>query len=152
MEIFILPGTFLPGLAGLALLLFSILNTMVDRYPTDPVFPTLPQLHLPAINFALGLFGGMVTILLAVRFLPRTPLFRLFDLATTSPKFQPIAEEPAPRGAKGKATTDLRPSGRATLNRKVYDVLAEGDFIPAGTPVRATGREGTTTLVRRADS
>ena len=151
-EIFILPGTFLPGLAGLALLLFSLLNTMVDRYPTDPVLPTLPQLHLPALNFALGLFGGMVAILLAARILPRTPLFRPFDLATTSPKFQPIAEEPAPRGAKGKAVTDLRPSGRATLNRKVYDVLADGDFIPAGTPIRSTGREGTTTLVRRADS
>jgi len=151
-EIFILPGTFLPGLAGLALLLFSLLNTMVDRYPTDPVLPTLPQLHLPALNFALGLFGGMVAILLAARLLPRTPLFRPFDLAATSPKFQPIVEEPAPRGAKGKAITDLRPSGRASLNRQVYDVLADGDFIPAGTPVTATGREGTTTLVRRVDS
>ena len=151
-EIFLFPGTLLPGLVGLGLLLVGILNAMVDRYPADPVLPTLPQLHLPALNFALGLFGGMVAILLAARFLPRTPLFRLFDLATTSPKFQPIAEEPAPRGAKGKATTDLRPSGRAILNQKVYDVLADGDFIPAGTPVKATGREGATTLVRRADS
>ena len=151
-ELFIFPGTFLPGLAGLALLLFGILNTMVDRYPTDPVLPTLPQLHLPALNFALGLFGGMVAILLAARFLPRTPLFRLFDLSTTSPNFQPIAEEPAPHGATGQAITDLRPSGRASLNHQTYDVLADGDFIPAGTPVRVTGREGTTTLVRRFDS
>jgi membrane-bound serine protease (ClpP class) len=151
-ELFIFPGTFLPGLLGLGLLLFGILTAMVDRYPTDPVLPSLPQLHAPALNFALGLFGGLVAILLAARFLPHSPLFRPFELATTSPRFQPIAEEPAPRGAKGKAITDLRPSGRASLNQKTYDVLAEGDFIPAGTSVKATGREGTTTLVRRVDS
>jgi membrane-bound serine protease (ClpP class) len=151
-EIFILPGTFLPGLLGLGLLLFGILNTMVDRYPTDPVLPTLPQLHLPALNFALGLFGGIAAILLAARFLPRTALFRPFELATTSPKFQPIAEEPAPRGSHGETITDLRPSGRASFNQRVYDVLADGDFIPSGTPVKAVGREGTTTLVRRMDS
>lgn len=151
-EIFILPGTFLPGLLGLGLLLFGILNTMVDRYPTDPVLPTLPQLHLPALNFALGLFGGITAILLAARFLPRTPLFRPFELATTSPKFQSIAEEPAPRGARGETLTDLRPSGRASFKDQVYDVLADGDFIPRGTPVKAVGREGSTTLVRRMDS
>ena len=151
-EIFILPGTFLPGLLGLGLLLFGILNTMVDRYPTDPVLPTLPQLHLPALNFSLGLFGGIAAILLAARFLPRTPLFRPFELATTSPNFQPIAEEPAPRGSRGEAITDLRPSGRASFDHRVYDVLADGDFIPSGTPVRVVGREGTTTLVRRMES
>ena len=151
-ELFIFPGTFLPGIAGLALLLFGILNTMVDRYPTDPVLPTLPQLHLPALNFALGLFGGVIAILLAARFLPRTPLFRPFDLGATSPRFEPITEEPAPRGARGQALTDLRPSGRGHLDGRVFDVLADGDFIPAGTPIQSVGSEGTTTLVRRADA
>ena len=151
-EFFIFPGTFLPGFLGLGLLLFGILNTMVDRYPTDPVLPTLPQLHLPALNFALGLFGGIVAILLAARLLPRTPFFRSFELATTSPQFRPIMEEPAPRGSHGQALTDLRPSGRASFDGRVYDVLADGDFIPAGTPVKAAGREGTTTLVHRIDS
>ncbi len=150
-ELFLLPGTFLPGVAGLALLLFGILNTMVDRYPTDPAIPTLPQLHLPALNFALGLFGGMTLILLAARFLPRSPLFRPFELTSTSPKFQPILDEPAPRGSCGEALTDLRPSGRANFNHGVYDVLADGDFIPAGTPVKSVGREGTTTLVQRLE-
>jgi membrane-bound serine protease (ClpP class) len=150
-ELLIFPGTFLPGLLGLGLLLFGILNTMVDRYPSDPVFPTLPQLHLPALNFALGLFGGIAAILLAARFLPRSPLFRPFELTTTSPQFQPLAEKPAPRGAHGETLTDLRPSGRASFDGRVYDVLADGDFIPAGTRVQAVGREGATTLVQGMD-
>ncbi|NBR45559.1 MAG: serine protease, partial [Verrucomicrobia bacterium] len=41
-ELFLFPGTFFLGLIGLGLLLFGILNTMVDRYPTDPVLPALP--------------------------------------------------------------------------------------------------------------
>ena len=151
-ELFVFPGTFLPGLLGLGLLLFGILNTMVDRYPSAPVLPTLPQLHFPALNFALGLFGGIASILVAARFLPRTALFRPFELATTSPRFQPIAEEPAPHGSCGQTLTDLRPSGRASFGGHVYDVLADGDFISAGTPVKAIGRAGTTTLVRRLDA
>jgi hypothetical protein len=38
------------------------------------------------------------------------------------------------------------------LNHGVYDVLADGDFIPAGTPIQSVGREGTTTLVQRIES
>ncbi len=150
-ELFIFPGTFLPGLIGLGLLLFGILNTMVDRYPADPVLPTLPQLHLPALNFSFGLFGGIIAILLAARFLSRSPIFRSLELTAISPSFHPIAEEPAPRGSCGQTLTDLRPSGRASFDDRVYDVLAEGDFIPAGTPVEVAGRKGTTTLVRRID-
>ncbi len=147
-ELFFLPGTLIPALLGLALILFAALNTMVDRYPSDPAIPSMPQLHLPAINLALGFFGGLGAILLAARFLPETILFQPFRLNTISPPASvpnPIGLSP---GSMGTAFTDLRPSGTAVFNGHRVDVLAEGHFIPQGAPIQVQQVEGITIFVK----
>lgn len=147
-EFFVFPGTFVPGFLGLGLILFAALNTMIDRYPSDPALPTLPQLHLPATNLALGFFGGLTAILLAARFLPETILFRPFRLSLTSPSPSLPSYAALHPGLKGKALTDLRPSGSAEFKGKIFDVLAEGQFILQGTPVKIHQVEGSTIFVR----
>ena len=147
-EFFLFPGTFIPGLLGLALILFAALNTMIDRYPTDPALPTLPQLHFPAINLALGFFGGLTAILLAARYLPETILFRPFRLSATSPSSSLPIDSSIRPGLKGKALTDLRPSGSAEFHGQSFDVLAEGHFIAQGTPIKIHQIEGATLFVR----
>ena len=147
-EFFLFPGTFIPGLLGLALILFAALNTMIDRYPTDPALPTLPQLHFPAINLALGFFGGLTAILLAARYLPETILFRPFRLSAVSPSSSLPVDSSLRPGLKGKALTDLRPSGSAEFHGQSFDVLAEGHFIAQGTPIKIHQIEGATLFVR----
>src|SRR5437879_13831694 len=49
-ELFVHPGTILPGLAGLFLIVVALVMAMVDRYPGRPALPTLPQLELPLRN------------------------------------------------------------------------------------------------------
>ena len=147
-EFFFFPGTFVPGFIGLGLILFAALNTMIDRYPSDPALPTLPQLHLPAINLALGFFGGLTAILLAARFLPETILFRPFRLSVTSPSPSLPSYDFLRPGLKGKALTDLRPSGSAEFKGQNFDVLAEGQFILEGTQVQIHQVEGSTIFVR----
>ena len=149
-EFFLFPGTFIPGLAGLALILFAALNTMIDRYPSDPAIPSMPQLHFPVINLALGFFGGLTAILLAARFLPETVLFRPFRLSTTSPSGSLPDRISLPPGTKGKALTDLRPSGTAQINGQSFDVLAEGHFISRGAQIQIHQVEGATIFVRPA--
>ena len=147
-EFFVFPGTFVPGFIGLGLILFAALNTMIDRYPSDPALPTLPQLHLPTINLALGFFGGLTAILLAARFLPETILFRPFRLSVTSPSPSLPSYDFLRPGLKGKALTDLRPSGSAEFKGQNFDVLAEGQFILEGTQVQIHQVEGSTIFVR----
>lgn len=147
-EFFVFPGTFVPGFIGLGLILFAALNTMIDRYPSDRALPTLPQLHLPAINLALGFFGGLTAILLAARFLPETILFRPFRLSVTSPSPSLPSYDFLHPGLKGKALTDLRPSGSAMFKGQNFDVLAEGQFILQGTQVQIHQVEGSTIFVR----
>ena len=149
-ELFVFPGTFVPGLVGLGLILYAALNTMIDRYPTDSALPSLAQLNSPALNLSLGFFGGLAAIVLAARYLPETVLFRPFRLSATSPTASiPTDGQLLPKTI-GQALTDLRPSGTATFHGKTFDVLAEGQFIPQGAKVQIHQLEGATIFVRPA--
>jgi len=151
-ELFVFPGTLIPGLVGFALILYAALNTMIDRYPSDATLPTLAQLHSPALNLSLGFFGGLAAILLAARYLPETVLFRPFRLSMTSPTASLPLELNLPPRTKGKALTDLRPSGSAEFHGKTFDVLAEGQFIPQGRDIRIHKVEGSTIFVEAIQS
>ncbi|HBF38063.1 MAG TPA: hypothetical protein DDW50_12155 [Firmicutes bacterium] len=54
-------------------------------------------------------------------------------------------------GKEGTAMTILRPSGKADFNGEIVDVVTEGEFIPAKTPVRVIKVEGSRSVVRAFD-
>jgi len=51
-------------------------------------------------------------------------------------------------GLDGVAVTDLRPSGTALFGGERVDVVSEGAFVTAGTPVRVVRAEGYRHVVR----
>jgi membrane-bound serine protease (ClpP class) len=51
-------------------------------------------------------------------------------------------------GAAGFATSYLRPAGYAAINGQKVDVLTEGEFVAAGTPIVVTRVEGARIFVR----
>ncbi|HPY37280.1 MAG TPA: NfeD family protein [Clostridia bacterium] len=53
-------------------------------------------------------------------------------------------------GAKGRALTQLRPSGKAEFNGAVLDVATNGEFLPKGTLVEVVALEGLRILVSAA--
>jgi membrane-bound serine protease (ClpP class) len=53
-------------------------------------------------------------------------------------------------GATGIALTDLRPAGAARVGEERLDVVADSDWIPAGTPVRVVRAEGYRHVVVKA--
>jgi membrane-bound serine protease (ClpP class) len=55
-------------------------------------------------------------------------------------------------GLTGTATTKLRPGGSARIGGRLLDVVSDGDFIEAGTPVVVISAAGNRILVRRAKS
>ena len=54
-------------------------------------------------------------------------------------------------GKTGTALTPLRPAGTADFDGVRLDVMSEGSFIEANTPVRVLRTEGTHIIVRRID-
>jgi membrane-bound serine protease (ClpP class) len=96
---------------------------------------------------ALGFFGGLTAILLAARYLPETIFFRPFRLSAVSPSSSLSIDSSLRPGLKGKALTDLRPSGSAEFHGQSFDVLAEGHFIAQGTAIKIHQIEGATLFV-----
>jgi membrane-bound ClpP family serine protease len=52
------------------------------------------------------------------------------------------------RGATGSAVTPLCPAGKARFDSELVDVLADGEFLPAGSPVRVVEVRGHRVVVR----
>jgi membrane-bound serine protease (ClpP class) len=151
-------STIIIGVAGVFLMLASLLWAMVDRYPGETFFPTGKMIAIPMRNLFLALVAAVIVITVLARYLPRTSLYRRFALMTTNPPGPSLAG--APRefamalaltpGMEGAALTTLRPSGKARFADHVVDVVTEGEFIAAETPITVLQTDGMRVVVKRA--
>lgn len=154
--LFFAHSTIIFGVLGVFLIIGSLLWTMVDRYPRQPFLPTGKMLAIPLLNMFIAILGAFLVIALLARYLPRTSFYRRFALIDSNPPGPSLAE--APRqfatacpltpGTQGTAITVLRPSGKARFADHVVDVVTEGDFIPAQTPVTVIQTDGMRVVVK----
>ena len=153
-EFIVHPGTILPGLAGVLLIVGALLYAMVDHWPSQPVWPTHDMLLRPLINLSMAIAAAALVIYLLANYLPRTAAYGRLVLnaevpsgpGTTAPTLA-LRTQP---GVQGTARTTLRPSGKAEFGDELVDVVSQGEFIPAGAPVRIVHVEGTRVVVEAA--
>jgi membrane-bound serine protease (ClpP class) len=152
-ELFLHPGTMIPGLIGVLLMFGSLVWAMVDHWPGTPALPTSEELRQPMLNLIIAILGGSVLIAVLAKFLPKTSIFRHFVLATSSASGPavtvPVVNFELHVGDTGVAATTLRPSGKATFRGDAHDVTADGDFITQGTGVRVVSVDGVRVVVER---
>ncbi len=151
-EIFLLPGFGLAGIAGLACVFVSIGLAAVPETTSDHGLPApTSDFLLPmAVHFLAGAAGAIGLAFAGARYLPSLPYFNRLALAPAAPQTGSAAPE-APShpllGATGVAETDLRPAGRAKIGGEHLDVVAEG-FVTPGTKVRVVAVRGNVIVVR----
>lgn len=134
------PGFGIFGISGIVLLVVSIVLRAVIRKPEDnPIAQVFQMLLLFLI------IGALLFILLAVatkrNWLRKTPLIQSGtavreDFSDGTENFSALV------GKEGKAVTDLRPSGKAEIDGKVYDVVADNFFISVGENIKVNNVEG----------
>jgi membrane-bound serine protease (ClpP class) len=153
-ELIVHPGTILPGLAGIILILVGLTYAMVDHWPSQPVWPTQEMLFRPLMNLALAIGAAILIGYLLAEYLPRTSLYRRLVLAAAVPAGPALEISPAAlivsSGARGQTKTMLRPSGKAVFGEQLVDVVSRGEFIEAGAPVRVISIEGAKVVVEAA--
>lgn len=148
LEIFILPGFGVFGVAGLVLLFGGLLGTFM---PGPGFFPDTPEGQSGLVHGVATLLISTVVAIVLMYFLGKhfgnLPLLnRLVLKAPTAEETSPSLLEamgapddgPVKPGAEGVAITPLRPSGRVQVGDEIIDVVAEIGFIAAGQPVRVT--------------
>jgi membrane-bound serine protease (ClpP class) len=138
-ELFVHPGTILPGIVGFVLLIGSLVWAMLDRYPGQSMWPTNDMLLRPLVHLVIAFVLAGVAIYFLAKFLPKTSLYNRIVLGESVPSGGPLqAAEVLSRpavGMEGTAHTILRPSGKAVIDGQLVDVVSQGDLIPAGASV-----------------
>jgi membrane-bound serine protease (ClpP class) len=154
--LFFAHSTIVFGVVGVFLMLASLLWAMIDRYPGETIFPTGDMLATPLRNLFITLIAAVAVIMVLARFLPKTSFYRRFALMTTNPPGPSLAGIPREfatgleltPGAQGIAQTMLRPSGKGRFDEHVVDVVTDGEFIAAETPITVTQKDGMRVVVK----
>lgn len=140
-EMFVLPGFGVAGVAGSLAVLGSVYLSLVSQFSSEA-----------DMSQAAGVLSAAILVVIVgawalLRTLPRSGRFTrsgvmLGNSTDSSAGYisSPIREELV--GATGVAITDLRPSGAAQFGDERIDVVADSTFIGAGTPVRIVRSEG----------
>jgi len=153
-EIFVLPGFGIAGFLGLFLLLASLaLSSIPPIEGGRDVYPGQNFLLDIARDFVLAALGATVVMFFLARYLPHTPFFRRLSLAV--PGRGSALEAVAPNaqahplvGARGRAESALRPSGRARIDGEDRDVVSEAGYVEKGGAIRVVAVRGSAVIVR----
>ena len=148
-EVFIIPGFGLAGIAGLVAIVASMVLAMMGGYPTSG-----------DVAQALGVLGASLFITFAViyawlRHLPNSGRFSGLLLKGAGHRdagFTTAPSRPELVGRDGTAVTDLRPSGTARIGEERIDVVTEGEYVPQGSRVRVVQSDGYRHVVRAVGS
>jgi len=154
-ELFIHPGTILPGLVGAVLMAASVVWAMVDRYPGAPLVPEADALLWPLTKLGVAVALAAAVIAILAKYLPKSAFFHGLVLET-----QQSAGASLPRGksgftrlsvgAEGVARSVLRPSGKAEFAGELYDVITDGLYVEPGARLRVAAVEGARIIVEPA--
>ena len=151
-EIFLLPGTIVPGLVGASLILVSLVMAIQGFLIPE----TASELHTLAGTMAMIVISCSIFVAAAVvltRRMDSLPLLNRLMLAppdAESAVEKPLAADGDSRlavGDLGVAFTPLRPGGKGRFGERMIDVLASGDFLDRGTPIRVVRVTGNQVLV-----
>jgi membrane-bound serine protease (ClpP class) len=154
LEIFVVPGFGVPGIAGILLFVASLVLVTLERLPeTSREWMSLGgTLLMFGVSMVLAVAGAF----LLARSLPSIPYASRLMLnppseASDGPPDDVLSEGMATGllGAIGVAATPLRPAGKARFGDDFLDVIAEGDFVNPGSRVQVIEIEGNRIVVKQ---
>lgn len=150
-EIFVLPGFGIAGIAGITLTVSALILIMVNNDFFNFDFVPLGDIILAGGAAVGGLAGGLLLLVFGGARLTNTAAFRRLALTETQESKKGYTVNPLPNmvGKKGVAQTVLRPSGKVLIDHEIFDAFTRGDFIDKGEPIEVVSMEGVTLRVRK---
>ncbi len=155
LEIFVLPGTGLFGVTGVAMVVLSLVMASQDF-----VFPQTSMQWTELRNNLLMVLGAVAAVVIALivqityfEWIPGLGRLRL-ETPEAAAGAGSLAIDNGNAGlpevgSQGAAESVLRPAGKVRFDSQIVDVVTEGDFLDPGTLVEVVKREGNRVIVRR---
>lgn len=152
-EVFILPGFGIAGIAGITLTVGSLILIMVNNDAFDFEFVPANEI-LYAVSAAFGgLLGGIALLFIGGARLSNTRFFRRVALVETQERSEGYVVKPATesmKGKKGTAFTVLRPGGKVMIDGHLYDAYTRGEYLEKGDTIEVLDDETTSLRVKKA--
>lgn len=151
-EVFVLPGFGLFGLAGVALMLVGLVlgfqDFLVPQTPYD-----YAELKTNLLQIFASMIGSIAAMAIMLRYLPGIPLFGRLVLSASEEaalgyETVPVVSREDLIGKRGYALSTLRPAGRADFGGEVLDVVTQGEFIATNQTVEVVEIRGNRVVVR----
>ncbi len=162
-EIVLIPGFGVAGILGLVLVLVGLIATFVPAEPGPVIIPRMPATWLGLQTGLRVVFGGLACSLIGMwllsKYLPSVPGTRGLFLAPAASlrRRRAGAADASPTmgagrlvqlGDPGTTLTPLRPAGKAQINGRRVDVIAQGQVIEEGCQVEVVEISGGRVVVR----
>lgn len=159
-EIFFFPGVVVVAVAGLVLMLGSLVWAMADLWPGVPLTTAWSgdAFVTPLQNLGLGLALAVVLGAVLARYLPKGWVWDKMVVGSTiggAAQVAGVAPEVAHEigtliGQRGVAVTVLRPSGQIEIAGRRFEAIVEVGGINAGDEVIVLGRTDFALIVQKA--
>lgn len=140
-----MPGFGLPGIAGLVMLLASVIFTWIEHGAYAGLGATVAVLALSGIAVSVSLKSA------SSGKLSRSPLI-LKDSLSPEQGYQATENLDRFLGQIGETETVLRPAGIAIIGDERVNVVSRGEFINKGDKVIVENVEGVRVVVRKAEA
>lgn len=147
-ELFFFPGSVAFAVAGLALMIGSLVWSMADLWPSEPIAFTAEVFLGPIVSVATGVALAIVVFVLILRFLPKGGLWGNMVLeAAVGGEPGGLRSIPATGaspasgslvGQFGVTVTALFPSGQVEIAGRRYEAKIGVGFAEKGVPVVVT--------------
>lgn len=147
-EIFFFPGTVILAGTGAILLLVSMVWSMADLWPNEPIDFSGDVFFKPLTSVGLGMLLAVVLMMVLIRFLPKKWIWdhlvlqaSITGAAQTAGAARDAGESVNQLiGQRGVAVTALFPSGQVEVAGSRYEAHLAVGMAERGTPVVVTGR------------
>ncbi len=147
-EIFVLPGFGVAGIAGITLAVGSLILIMVNNNAFDFEFVPANDLLFAVVATIGGLLGSLTVLLVAGAKLSDSKFFKRVALTETQEGYTASFISENLKGKRGIAHTVLRPGGKIMIGTQLYDAVTRGEYIEKGQEIEVIVDEGTSLKVR----
>lgn len=150
-DVHFLGGIGLLAVPGFILMIIGLVASFIPSQPGHTGFPLINQtfsaLQTGMAVVVFGTTAAIAIILMLVKYLKFAPGLRRLQIelptvssveSTAQPAVgqgEVLSPEPLFVGAVGRAISELRPSGKADFDRRLFNVVAQGAYIARGSAI-----------------
>ncbi|HEX8059842.1 MAG TPA: NfeD family protein [Cyclobacteriaceae bacterium] len=151
-EIFVIPGFGVIGIAGIAMTVASLVLIMLRNDYFNFEYIPLGDITVALMSAMGGLAGGILLLIFGGAKVTSTKAFKRLALSDTQDSSQGYtvnSNATIMNGKRGIAHTILRPSGKIIIDDQIYDAFTRGEFVERGQAIEVISSEGIALKVKR---